>query len=52
MIVAVSDGGKTFHVPGCRYLHEEDGVRLVAAAEAIKEGYVPCTRCLREYLKR
>jgi hypothetical protein len=52
MIVAVSDGGKTFHVPGCRYLHEEDGVRLVAAAEAIREGYVPCTRCLREYLKR
>jgi hypothetical protein len=52
MIVAVASDGKTFHVPGCRYLHEEDGVRLVAAAEAIKEGYVPCTRCLREYLRR
>jgi hypothetical protein len=62
MMVEIASGGKTFHVPGCKYLHkhqhQEDGreaegeVRLVAAAEAIREGYVPCVRCLRQYLNR
>jgi Putative zinc-finger len=54
MMVEVSVEGKTFHVPGCRFLHEHEPgkVRLVAAAEAIREGYVPCVRCLREYLNR
>lgn len=55
MMVEIAVEGKTFHVPGCRYLHEHQGegggVRLVQAAEAIREGYVPCVRCLREYLK-
>ena len=32
--------------------HGEGEVRLVAAAEAIREGYVPCVRCLRQYLNR
>jgi hypothetical protein len=57
MMVELAADGKTFHVPGCRYLHkhEHEGkgeVRLVAAAEAIREGYVPCVRCLRQYLNR
>jgi len=54
MMVEVSDNGKTFHVPGCRFLHKHDAekVRLVAAAEAIREGYVPCIRCLRQYVNR
>ena len=54
MMVAISADGKTFHVPGCRYLHkhESENVRLVAAAEAIREGYVPCVRCLRQYVNR
>src|SRR5262249_37785638 len=54
MMVAVSEEGKTFHVPGCKYLHkhEHENVRLMAAAEAIREGYVPCVRCLRQYLSR
>ena len=54
MMVAISSNGKTFHVPGCRYLHqhENENVRLVAASEATREGYVPCIRCLREYLNR
>ena len=51
---AVSAEGKTFHVPGCRFLHkhENENVRLIAASEAIREGYVPCVRCLRQYLSR
>jgi len=54
MMVEVTEDGKTFHVHGCRYLHkhENENVRLIAASEAIREGYVPCVRCLREYLNR
>ena len=50
-MVEVSDDGKIFHVPGCRFLHkhENDNVHLIAAAEAIREGYAPCVRCLRQY---
>ena len=60
MMVEIASDGKTFHVPGCKYLHkhereDQEGqaeVRLVAAAEAIREGYVPCVRCMRKYLNR
>jgi len=57
MMVEIATDGKTFHVPRCKYLHKhehegEGEVRLVAAAEAIREGYVPCVRCLRQYLSR
>jgi hypothetical protein len=53
MMVTVSAESKVFHVPGCRFLHrhENENVRLIAASEAIREGYVPCVRCLRRYLK-
>jgi len=54
MMVEVAADGKTFHAPGCKYLHEHDGAgnnaRMVTAAEAMREGYVPCVRCLRRYL--
>ena len=55
MMVEIAADGKTFHVPGCKYLHQHESageVRLVAASEAIREGYVPCVRCLRQYLNR
>ena len=59
MMVEIAADGKTFHVPGCKYLHQHehegggrDEVRLVAASEAIRQGYVPCVRCLRQYLNR
>ena len=54
MMVEVTTDGKTFHAPGCKYLHQHDGEgnseRTMTAAEAIREGYVPCVRCLRRYL--
>ena len=52
LMVAVSSEGRLFHVPGCKYLHQRDGEspRMMTAEEAMKEGYVPCTRCLRQYL--
>jgi hypothetical protein len=52
LMVALSTDGKVFHVPGCKYLHKRDGEspQLMTAADALKEGYVPCPRCLRQYL--
>ena len=49
--VVVSDGEKLFHVPGCKFIKDPNSERTMTAAEAAREGYVPCTRCLRQYLK-
>jgi hypothetical protein len=51
LVVVVSDGSKVFHVPGCPYIHDKASERTITAKEAIRDGYVPCTRCLRQYLK-
>jgi len=52
LMVAVSDDGKVFHVPGCKFLHKHDDESpvLMTAAEALRKGYAPCVRCLRQYL--
>jgi Putative zinc-finger len=50
MLVVVSENGKLFHLPGCDYIHEKNKLRTVTAAEASREGYAPCVRCLRKYL--
>jgi hypothetical protein len=54
LIVAVCDDGKVFHVPGCKYLHKHDdeSPKQMTAAEALREGYTPCVRCLRQYLSQ
>jgi hypothetical protein len=51
LVVVVSDGAKLFHVPGCPFIHDKASERTMTAREAMQEGYVPCTRCLRQYLK-
>ncbi|MGA2374008.1 MAG: zf-HC2 domain-containing protein [Candidatus Sulfotelmatobacter sp.] len=51
LVVVVSDGSKLFHVPGCPFIHDKASERTITAKEAIRDGYVPCTRCLRQYLK-
>jgi hypothetical protein len=51
LVVVVSDGAKLFHVPGCPFIHDKASERTMTAKEAMQEGYVPCTRCLRQYLK-
>lgn len=51
LVVVVSSGSKLFHVPGCRYIHDKATERTLTAKEAIQDGYVPCSRCLRQYLK-
>jgi len=50
MMVVVATDGKTFHVPGCRFIHDKTNLRTIAAREAISEGYTPCVRCLKQYL--
>ena len=49
--VVVSSGSKVFHVPGCKFIHDKASERTITAKEAMQDGYVPCTRCLRQYLK-
>jgi len=51
LVVVVSEGSKLFHVPGCRFIHDPASERAMTAKQAAQQGYVPCTRCLRQYLK-
>jgi len=48
-LVAIVDGGKTFHVPGCPFMHGK--YHMVTAEDAVREGYVPCNRCMYETLR-
>jgi len=50
MVVVVTEGTKLFHVPGCEVIHNKDKQRTLTAKEAMREGYVPCLRCMRKYL--
>lgn len=47
-MVAVVAGGKTFHDPRCKYMH--GAPKMMSAEEAIRKGYSPCVRCMREAL--
>ncbi|HVI11214.1 MAG TPA: zf-HC2 domain-containing protein [Candidatus Binatia bacterium] len=51
MVVVVSDDSRLFHVPGCKFIRDPKSERTLTAKEAIREGYAPCSRCLRQYLK-
>ena len=51
MMVVVSSGGKIFHASGCPFIHDKAHVRTIVAREALKEGYVPCVRCMKKYLQ-
>ncbi|MGB8833490.1 MAG: zf-HC2 domain-containing protein [Candidatus Sulfotelmatobacter sp.] len=50
MQVVISDGSKVFHVAGCPFIHDKATERTITAKQAIHDGYVPCSRCLRKYL--
>jgi hypothetical protein len=51
MVVVVSAGAKEFHVRGCEFIHNKDKERTLTAKEAVRQGYVPCVRCMRKYLQ-
>jgi hypothetical protein len=50
MQVVVTADAKVFHVAGCGVIHNKATERTLTAREAMQEGYVPCLRCMREYL--
>jgi len=43
-VVTVTSDGKLFHRAGCTFIHGP--ARTESGAEAMAEGYTPCTRCL------
>jgi len=51
LMVVVAADGKTFHVPGCPFIHDKTRLRTIAAREAMREGYAPCVRCMKKYLR-
>ncbi len=51
LVVVVAENGKLFHLAKCSYIHAEGHpVRIMTAREALHEGYMPCVRCLGEYV--
>ena len=50
MMVLVYPDGKTIHGAGCTYILDRTHLRSVQAREALREGYVPCVRCMKKYL--
>ena len=48
-LVAIVEGGKTFHAPGCPFMHGK--YHMVTPEEAVREGYAPCNRCMYEALR-
>jgi hypothetical protein len=51
LLVVVSSDAKLFHAAGCEFIHNRDKQRTLTAREAMREGYVPCLRCMRKYLE-
>lgn len=51
MQVVVTADAKVFHVAGCGVIHNKATERTLTAKEAMDQGYVPCLRCMREYLR-
>jgi len=50
LVVLVAADGKTFHVAGCRFLHDKAKVTSMPASEALRKGYAPCIHCMKQYL--
>lgn len=52
LAVLITDHGKLFHIDGCPFLKDNDNPHVVTAKQALEAGYVPCVRCLGEYLTK
>ena len=50
MLVVVSTAGKIFHRSGCPFIHDKARVQTLTARAAMREGYAPCIRCMKQYL--
>ena len=49
--VVISVSSKEFHVPGCDLIGDKEKVETMTARKAIREGYIPCAKCMRRYLQ-
>jgi hypothetical protein len=49
--VVVYNTGKSFHVPTCTFIHDRINLKTLTAREAQHQGYIPCVRCMKQYLK-
>jgi hypothetical protein len=52
LAVLITDHGKLFHIDGCPFLKDNDNPHVVTAKQALEAGYVPCVRCLGEYVTK
>jgi Putative zinc-finger len=50
MKVVVTTDGKTFHVASCPFIHDKANLRTMTVQEAVRQGYTPCVRCMKQYL--
>ena len=50
MAVVVSIAGKIFHRPGCKFILDKDNTQTMTASEAMRAGFTPCIRCMKQYL--
>jgi hypothetical protein len=50
MQVVISKDGRIFHRSGCPFIHDKTRVETMTARDAMREGYAPCVRCMKEYL--
>lgn len=50
LVVLVTQHGKLFHIAGCPFMRQDDHPHQMTAKEALDEGYIPCVRCLGEYV--
>jgi anti-sigma factor RsiW len=48
--VVVSENGKLFHLATCPFILNRSTARTLIAADAIQQGFTPCTRCMSKYL--
>ena len=51
LMVVVSIPGKTFHgSTKCPFILDRNRLQTITARDAIREGYTPCVRCMKQYL--
>ena len=50
MMVVASTEGKLFHLASCSLIHDKAHLQTMRAGEAMREGYTPCVRCLKQYV--
>ena len=48
--VVLTASSRMFHLAGCSFIHDKRHLQTMIAKDAMRRGYVPCVRCLGQYL--